>query len=197
MVAEGSVSVVDGEYVLSRDEYSMPSSIEEIVHHRLDLLPPDAVAMAEFASCIGRNFNISEAGTIGTLGDPQAALDTLVEAGIITIDDGGAGFAHGLFHSFIYDQVAPRWKTTYHRSLGEYYEKAYKKDPRNPTVMLGYARVNHELENYGTVKRVYNKLKKAEPDLALQFAYLGRKGEEAVRAAGISELTETLIWEED
>ena len=79
----------------------------------------------------------------------------------------------------------------------EYYEKAYKKDPRNPRVMLGYARVNHELENYGTVKKVYKKLKKAEPDLALQFAYLGLKGEEAVRAAGIIELTETLIWEED
>jgi tetratricopeptide (TPR) repeat protein len=79
----------------------------------------------------------------------------------------------------------------------EYYEKAYKNDPRKPTVMLGYARINHELENYGTVKRVYNKLKKADPDLALQFIYLELKGEDAVRAAGIGELTETLIWEED
>ena len=63
--------------------------------------------------------------------------------------------------------------------------------------MLAYARVNHELENYGTVKKVYNRLKKSDPDLAMQFSYLELKGEETARAAGINELTETLIWEED
>ena len=79
----------------------------------------------------------------------------------------------------------------------EYYEKAYKKAPRKPAVMLAYARVNHELENYGTVKKVYSRLKKSDPDLALQFSYLELKGEDAVRASGYSELTEVLIWEED
>ena len=197
MVAEGSVSVVDGEYVLSRDEYSMPSSIEEIVHHRLDLLPPDAVAMAEFASCIGRNFNISEAGTIGTLGDPQAALDTLVEAGIITIDDGGAGFAHGLFHSFIYDQVAPRWKTTYHRSLGEYYEKAYDEN----LDMVAYELARHfsrTRENSKTVKYGIMAGEMAEssfaPEQAISFYNIaseamkhGATGSQAWQMSDISE----------
>ena len=63
--------------------------------------------------------------------------------------------------------------------------------------MLGYALVNHEMENYGVVKRVYNKLKKIDPDLAVQFSYLELKGDEASRAAGIAGLTETLIWVED
>jgi tetratricopeptide (TPR) repeat protein len=78
-----------------------------------------------------------------------------------------------------------------------YYEKAYENAPQNPTVMLGYARVNHELENYGIVRRVYDKLKKADPEMAMRFAYLELKGEEAKRAAGVAASTETLIWEED
>lgn len=197
MMAEGSISLMDGAYVLSHDDYSMPSSIEEIVHHRLDLLPPDAVAMAEFASCVGRNFKLSEANSIGTLSNPQAALDTLAEAGIIVIDNGGAGFAHGLFHSFIYDQVAPRWKTTYHRSLGEHYEEVY--DEKLDTVAYELARhFSRAKENSKTVKYGIMAGEMAEnsfaPEQAISFYYIaleamkqGAKGSHTWQMSDISE----------
>ncbi len=79
----------------------------------------------------------------------------------------------------------------------EYYEKASESAPDNPIVLLSIARANHELENYGTVRRVYDKLKLVDPDLAIQFAYLDMRGEEAVRAASIGSLKEIVVWEEE
>ncbi len=61
-------------------------------------------------------------------------------------------------------------------------------------MLLGYARVNHELENYGSVRTAYEELKKADPDLATQFAYLDLRGDEAARAAEISKAKEVTLW---
>lgn len=77
-----------------------------------------------------------------------------------------------------------------------YYDKAYKKAPDNPKVLLTVARVNHEMENYGTVNEAYGKLKYLDPDLAQQFAYLDLRGDEALRAASIGGIKEVVIWEE-
>ncbi|MEW5816631.1 MAG: tetratricopeptide repeat protein [Spirochaetota bacterium] len=82
------------------------------------------------------------------------------------------------------------------KALG-YYERAYKKEPENPNVLLCMARVNHELENYGLVKRTYEELKRKDPDLALRFAYLDLRGEEASRAAEISQAKEVMLWQEE
>ena len=59
------------------------------------------------------------------------------------------------------------------------------------------ARVNHELENYGIVRKAYNKLKAVDPELAEQFAYLSLRGEEAARAAEISAVKEVIVWDKE
>ena len=79
----------------------------------------------------------------------------------------------------------------------EYYQRAFIKEPDNPKVLLSIARASHELENYGTVGEFYEKLKLLDPELAEQFAYLGLRGEEASRAAEISEVTEVVVWDEE
>jgi hypothetical protein len=76
----------------------------------------------------------------------------------------------------------------------EYYNRAYAKDPTNPKVLLAVARANHDLENYGIVKKVFAELKKSDPDLAQQFAYLDLKGEEATRAADASGMSGIVVW---
>jgi tetratricopeptide (TPR) repeat protein len=76
----------------------------------------------------------------------------------------------------------------------DYYEAARKIEPKNTQVLLGYARVNHELENYGSVRTAYEDLKKADPALAAQFAYLDLRGDEASRAADISGAKEVTLW---
>jgi Flp pilus assembly protein TadD len=78
----------------------------------------------------------------------------------------------------------------------QYFERAYRKDPKNPTVLLGLARASQEAENFGAVKKYYGLLKQADPDLAQQFAYLELKGEEATRAAEVSRANEVIVWAE-
>ena len=77
-----------------------------------------------------------------------------------------------------------------------YYNKAYTVAPDNPKVLLCVARANHELENYGSVREAYDKLKAINPDLAMQFAYLDLRGEEATRAASMAGVKEVVIWDE-
>jgi tetratricopeptide (TPR) repeat protein len=77
-----------------------------------------------------------------------------------------------------------------------FYNRAYKKDPKSPAALLGIARASHEIENYATVKKAFAELKTVDPDLASRFAYLELKGEEATRAAEISEVKGIVIWQE-
>ena len=78
----------------------------------------------------------------------------------------------------------------------EYYDRAYRQDPLNPTVLLCIARIHHKLENYGITRDIYTNLKEIAPDLASRFSYLDLKGEEAIRSAEISGVKETILWEE-
>ena len=78
----------------------------------------------------------------------------------------------------------------------EYYNRAYKKDPNNPTVLLCVARANHALENYSIAKQAYAQLQTLDPDLAQKFAYLDLRGEEATRAADASGLQKVVVWQE-
>ncbi len=77
-----------------------------------------------------------------------------------------------------------------------YYDRAYQNKPDNSTVLLCVARVNHEMENYGTVKEMFEKLKTINPDLAQQYAYLDLRREDAAKAAAVGDLKEVVIWEE-
>jgi tetratricopeptide (TPR) repeat protein len=78
----------------------------------------------------------------------------------------------------------------------DYYEQARKLEPKNTQALLGYARANHELENYGSVRLAFDELRKADPGLAAQFAYLDLRGDEAARAADISKAKEVTLWAE-
>jgi tetratricopeptide (TPR) repeat protein len=78
----------------------------------------------------------------------------------------------------------------------DYYNRAYKKDPNNATVLLCVARANHALENYSIAKKAYAALQEKDPDLAQKFAYLDLRGEEATRAADASHVQGVVVWEQ-
>ncbi len=84
-------------------------------------------------------------------------------------------------------------RASYDKAL-EYYNRASKKAPKNPTVLLSIARANHALENYSIAKAAYADLQAVAPDLAQQFAYLDLRGEEATRAADVSGVLGTVVW---
>jgi len=79
----------------------------------------------------------------------------------------------------------------------DFFQRASRQEPGNELVLLGLAKVNHEMENFGSTKAAYTKLKEVNPDLAARFAYLGLKGEEATRAAEASRAKETMVWDEE
>jgi hypothetical protein len=58
------------------------------------------------------------------------------------------------------------------------------------------ARANHELENYRNAQEAYGRLKKLDPLLAAQFAYLDLRGTEATRAAEVGGVRGTVVWAE-
>lgn len=79
----------------------------------------------------------------------------------------------------------------------KYYERARKKAPDNPVVLLSVARIHHEIENYANAAKAYDELKRIDPELALEFSYLELKGEEAGRAYEMTSPEELVIWEEE
>ncbi|MBF9016431.1 MULTISPECIES: lipopolysaccharide assembly protein LapB [unclassified Oceanispirochaeta] len=79
----------------------------------------------------------------------------------------------------------------------KWYDQVLARDSQNKKALLGSARCNHELENYGTVKLYYQKLSKIDTDLAERFAYLDLRGAEGQRAADALGLKDLVLWEEE
>ncbi|MBI4999911.1 MAG: tetratricopeptide repeat protein [Euryarchaeota archaeon] len=119
---EGSISFKAGAYSLVREDCAIPDSVEAVVQARLSALEPDAMSMAEYASCLGREFDIDAALSNATLKSASRALAKLREAGIVLGDEGRGRFSHALFQDVVYRGISGRWKSAHHKSLGEYYE---------------------------------------------------------------------------
>jgi tetratricopeptide (TPR) repeat protein len=77
-----------------------------------------------------------------------------------------------------------------------FYQRAIAKTPGNANALLGLARVNSDLENFGAAKEAYEELKKVDPALAERFAYLGLSSNDAKRAASVEEMKGVTVWPE-
>ena len=78
----------------------------------------------------------------------------------------------------------------------DYFLQAYRKEPDNPTILVGLAKVTHDLEEYGESEEAYNRLKTVSPELAQRFDYLALGGTGTARAGDTSENRGIIIWEE-
>ena len=126
MKEEGSISESKGTYVMESGEIQIPGSVEGVVLQRLQTLGTDAMALAEYASCSGREFDCNAVCSLPSLVNPQRALEDLEAFGIIVVRGRNAEFSHAIFHNVTYGSVADRWKAAYHKSIGEYFESAYR-----------------------------------------------------------------------
>ena len=86
-------------------------------------------------------------------------------------------------------------KSDYIKAL-DYYGRAYKRVPNNPAVLVGLAKANYEIENYGNVKQYYQKLESIDSDIALKFSYLVSKDEGLGRASS-QRAKEAVEWDEE
>ncbi|MBL8968115.1 MAG: tetratricopeptide repeat protein, partial [Spirochaetaceae bacterium] len=76
------------------------------------------------------------------------------------------------------------------------FARALKKAPGDAKALLAAARAEHALENYGSARGYYDRLKKADPGLAAQYNYLELRGEDAKRAADAGEAMRRVPWSE-
>lgn len=160
MLHEGAISLSNGIHMLAHEDFHIPKSVEDVVAKRLETLESDSMAMAEYLSCVGKATDLSIATSIQTLRNPSEAMDKLADTGIIYLKDKRAEFTHAIFQGTIYSGISKRWRESYHRSIGEEYEKVYA----------------------GRLDEVYFELARhfscARPD-AKAFEYLTKAGEKA------------------
>lgn len=79
------------------------------------------------------------------------------------------------------------------------YEQALDIEDANSAALLGLARAEHELENFGSARAAHEKLTAISPDLASQFAYLGSQGgtAETGRASEFARQRTGVLWEDE
>ncbi|MFH0816306.1 MAG: tetratricopeptide repeat protein [Methanobacteriota archaeon] len=128
MGRDGAIVSRDGISSISIENLSIPSSVEDVARRRLDSLEPEEVAIAEYASCIGQEFDVEVATSFHSATDAAGSLDGLVSMGILSRSGNRLAFAHAIIHSVIYADIAARWKSTHHRSIGLFLESKHGAD---------------------------------------------------------------------
>ncbi len=78
-----------------------------------------------------------------------------------------------------------------------FYRQADEMDPSNAHIVLALARVSQEMRNFDDAKLNYEKLKKMDPTLAEQFAFLGEGKETGSRATDVETERKTILWENE
>ena len=81
------------------------------------------------------------------------------------------------------------------RSALVFYERAYRKEPRNAKVLINIARTQYQLENDAAVKDYFQRARELDPGLAGRYEYLGTDSMQKERA-GTSMIDDTTIWVE-
>ncbi len=169
MEQEGGIEMIDDTFRLSREEFSIPSSVEEVVYRRLELLEPRAIALIEYASCEGGEIDPRIPAWFDFVGDRSTALETLMDSGMLVQDVDKYSFSHSIFRDVIYDSLSSWWKNSYHHRLGKFYEFTYRDDLPEVYYELArhYGNTNdyHKAHNYS-----YKAGEKAENALAPEQA---------------------------
>ncbi|MFO7619047.1 MAG: tetratricopeptide repeat protein [Thermoplasmata archaeon] len=129
LLATGNIASDGGTYRLMTDAYSLPATIEEVVHHRIGNLKQDELALVEFASCFGMEFDRGTLLSITGVRQPGQVLDGLLGEGILVERGEKMGFGHAMFQSVVYGTMPDRWKRHFHRTIGEFLEEKYRDRP--------------------------------------------------------------------
>jgi tetratricopeptide (TPR) repeat protein len=79
----------------------------------------------------------------------------------------------------------------------DFYQRAYRKAPSAPDVLLAVARAHYQLEHYGVARSTYTRLKESDPKLAERYAYLDQGGEARVRAADVARTEGLVEWSDE
>jgi tetratricopeptide (TPR) repeat protein len=86
-----------------------------------------------------------------------------------------------------------------YRQAEQMYRRALEIDGDNPTALLGLARCEYELGDFGSAQATHHQLEAVEPSLAADYPYLGspEADQPTARSSGYMSRTPAVIWEDE
>jgi predicted ATPase len=124
MLSDGGIALQGGMHRLSATDFSLPGKVEDLVMGRVSALASPTMALVEMLSCAGKEFPADIADALASSKGASNGMEELAAAGIVEAGEGGFQFRHALFRDAIYKNISPRWKSSHHKAIGEYYEAA-------------------------------------------------------------------------
>jgi DNA-binding SARP family transcriptional activator len=135
----------DGRWIATTGQTSLsfPTSVREVIAHRLARLGGDARQMLTLGAVIGREFDLEL--LVQASGSPEeVVLEAVEEAlGSRLIGESGAtvdrfGFAHAIVRNVIYRELPASRRVRLHRRVGEALERIVEGDPRGSLMELAH-----------------------------------------------------------
>ena len=133
-LAESDAIVQDGsgQYALrgSLADFSLPSSVREVVGRRVSRLSEDAVRVLSVAAVIGQEFDLEVLASVSEA-DEDVLLDLLDAAGsaalVRELDDppGRYRFSHALVQSSLYADLSPARRQRLHQRVADHLESVH------------------------------------------------------------------------
>jgi len=170
--------------------------------------PDQEIVMAEYTRAVNRFVEREIAGEVEALeskiAESREPARLQNKLGVLYARYGLLDKAEGLFEAAAKNQHVPAMinignllylKEDYTSAL-KYYEQADDLRPGRPAALIGLAKVNYELENFGTVKRIYEEIQRKDPDAAVRFSYLTAGADDTARASAVMD-RETVRWAEE
>jgi DNA-binding CsgD family transcriptional regulator len=105
LAEEGNVAVASGRVVLVEDR--MPRRVSDDMRQRLARLPASSARVAQGGASLGRRFTVTELASMTEVGLPDLlpALNTLIDAAIITEYDDRLAFGHDLVRDAVRSSI--------------------------------------------------------------------------------------------
>lgn len=102
---------------LPADEVTIPVSLKQVLDGRLERIGTKAIKLAGMLAVAGRSLSLSDASQLTelTLDETADAVDELIRARLVRVDNGRLSISHELFRSAIYRHIGEPRRAINHR----------------------------------------------------------------------------------
>jgi predicted ATPase/class 3 adenylate cyclase/Tfp pilus assembly protein PilF len=125
---------------LTYQDLPVPSSLEALIHSRIDTLPPELKRLMRYAAVVGDPFEATTLGWVSGQSDVQQHLNRLASR-LLVRREGQTGrwrFAHSMIESVIYNSMLKAKRTAMHREVARGLEARWKGAEADHAETLAY-----------------------------------------------------------